>query len=84
MKKLKTQLIDMMKHEDSWVHGGQLERMEFKHPNGGFYKPSTVSRQMRILVEEERVERETNEKGHVMYKYKKSPYEKLHEQMRMV
>ena len=69
----------MMKHEEGWVHGGQLERMEFEHPKGGYYKPSTVSRQMRSLVDEGRIINKINERGHVLYKYQKSDYEKLDE-----
>ena len=73
-----------MREEDNWVHGGDLEKMEFPHPNGGTYKPSTVSRQMRILTEDGRMEKDINQRGHVVYKYKSSVYESFHKQNQLL
>ena len=59
-----------MKQEDGWIHSGTLERMEFPRPKG-LFKPSTVSRTMRLLEGEGRVEKRY-ENNSVLYKYSPS------------
>ena len=45
-------IVERLKREVGWVHSGTLERMEWKNPRtGAHYKPSTVSRTLRMLAE---------------------------------
>lgn len=49
---LKKLIIDRLKADGGWVHSGTLERMGWNNPRNGVpYKPSTVSRILRLLAE---------------------------------
>lgn len=66
MKKLslKNQLLNYLRSDTGWIHGGEIERMTIAWG----YKGSTGSRECRSLVEDGKILRMENEKGHVLYK----------------
>lgn len=64
------QIIEYLKKNKSWHFGGQLERIL-----GTFHKPSTVSRTLRELAEEDKIYRDYRKVDRyrvVVYKYKKA------------
>ena len=48
---LKTQILNRLKEEGSWICGAELERIEWRTRKGGLYKPSSVGRCLRELTE---------------------------------
>jgi hypothetical protein len=65
---LKNRIARYLDHEyPKWIHGGQLEALSMS----AGYKASNGSRRCRDLVAEGRIERKENEKGEVLYRYKK-------------
>ena len=80
MTTLRTQILNRLKEEESWVCGAELERMEWKIPSGGLYKPSTVARALRLLTETQERVKKDYQNGTVFYKYILSRYETYHNQ----
>ena len=72
---LRTQILNRLKEEQSWLCGAELERAEWRTRKGGLYKPSTIGRCLRDLAETtERVENKIENRT-VFYRYNPSRYE---------
>lgn len=85
---LKSQLITLLKEDDCIYSGFELEKMTFYTRRNGTYKPSTISRELRLLSEPEE---ETGERprllksmrtGYIRYKYNESVEEKFNKSMK--
>lgn len=60
---LKQKLIEYLRNNNGFIHGGELERLS----ESWGYKGSTGSRILRTLAELGTIKRQENEKGHVLY-----------------
>lgn len=79
---LRSQMLTFFKELNSeGILGVELEREMFQTSKGGYFSASLVSRTARHLAEEERLKREYDDRGLVVYFYKPSQYERFHQTM---
>lgn len=68
MKSAQDNLLDILKRENVWIASGELERMEVKNADGTRATGSSITRALRKLREEGKLEVDYRGKRHAHYR----------------